>query len=89
MWNGLFGYYCLYIFYAYLGYGIVLLLLLKIKRTVCKTQKPQKKKLLSLKSTLFVAAYNEADYIREKVENTLAIDYPRDKLRIVFCHRWL
>ena len=71
------------IFYAYLGYGIVLLLLLKIKRLFVKP-KNLKKEAFEPEVTLFVAAYNEADYIREKVENTLAIDYPRDKLRIVF-----
>ena len=71
------------IFYAYLGYGIVLLLLLKIKRLFVKP-KNLKNEDFEPEVTLFVAAYNEADYIREKVENTLAIDYPRDKLRIVF-----
>ncbi|MCK7555265.1 glycosyltransferase [Chitinophaga sedimenti] len=31
-----------------------------------------------------VAAYNEEDFIREKVANTLALDYPAEKLDIIF-----
>lgn len=71
------------IFYAYLGYGLVLFLLLKIKNLFSKG-KNQEQEQFEPKVTLFVAAYNEAAYIREKVANTLAVDYPKDKLRIVF-----
>ena len=34
--------------------------------------------------TLIVSAYNEADVIAQKVENSLALDYPADKLEIMF-----
>jgi biofilm PGA synthesis N-glycosyltransferase PgaC len=37
------------------------------------------------KLTLIVPSYNEAKIIEEKVQNTLALAYPRDKLRIIFC----
>ena len=33
--------------------------------------------------SLIIPAYNEASVIREKLENTLTIDYPRDKLEIL------
>lgn len=33
--------------------------------------------------TLLVAAYNESGVIRERIENALALDYPKDKLDIV------
>lgn len=33
--------------------------------------------------TLIISCYNEADVIREKLENTLELDYPRDKLTII------
>lgn len=33
--------------------------------------------------TLLISAYNEASVIREKIENSLALDYPSDKLQIV------
>src|SRR3712207_3157778 len=32
---------------------------------------------------LVIAAYNEEDVIEAKLENALALDYPRDRLRIV------
>ncbi|WP_431214322.1 glycosyltransferase family 2 protein [Puia sp. P3] len=34
--------------------------------------------------TLIIAAYNEEDFIREKIANTLALEYPEDKLQIIF-----
>ncbi|MEO5563759.1 MAG: glycosyltransferase family 2 protein [Chitinophagaceae bacterium] len=34
--------------------------------------------------TIIIAAYNEAPILPQKLENTLAIDYPSDKLHIVF-----
>lgn len=33
--------------------------------------------------TLAIAAYNESEVIKAKIENSLALDYPRDRLRIV------
>jgi cellulose synthase/poly-beta-1,6-N-acetylglucosamine synthase-like glycosyltransferase len=33
--------------------------------------------------TMLIAAYNEEKVIREKIENTLILDYPRDRLQIV------
>ncbi|MBE7177543.1 MAG: glycosyltransferase family 2 protein [Mucilaginibacter polytrichastri] len=34
--------------------------------------------------TLLIAAYNEEDFIREKIENCLQLNYPKEKLRIAF-----
>lgn len=33
--------------------------------------------------TVLIPAYNEADVIRRKLENTVALDYPQDKLQIL------
>jgi cellulose synthase/poly-beta-1,6-N-acetylglucosamine synthase-like glycosyltransferase len=33
--------------------------------------------------TLLISAYNEERVIRRKIENSLALDYPRDRLRII------
>jgi hypothetical protein len=35
--------------------------------------------------SLVVAAYDEADVIERKVQNALALDYPRDRLELVVC----
>ncbi len=34
--------------------------------------------------TLFIAAYNECDYVAGKVKNSLELDYPREKLHMVW-----
>lgn len=34
--------------------------------------------------TIVIAAYNEAPFIKKKIEDTLAIDYPKEKLKIIF-----
>lgn len=70
----------LLVFYTYLGYGIVLFVLLQIKRLF-----KRKKELILTDDdlphiTLLVAAYNEEDYVAKKVENTRSLDYPADKL---------
>ena len=33
--------------------------------------------------SLLIAAYNEGDFLQQKLENTLALDYPKDRLQIV------
>ncbi len=72
------------IFYAYLGYGILLYLLVKIKETFRLGRKPQKIPDYEPEVTLFVAAYNEKDYVDEKVKNGFELDYPREKVRQVW-----
>ncbi|MEO7144286.1 MAG: glycosyltransferase family 2 protein [Bryobacteraceae bacterium] len=63
--------------YAYFGYPLTLLLLrLAIHR---KVRKQPIEPFLSL----LIPAYNEAAVIEQKIRNSLAIDYPADKLEIV------
>jgi cellulose synthase/poly-beta-1,6-N-acetylglucosamine synthase-like glycosyltransferase len=33
---------------------------------------------------LFIAAYNEKDYVEAKMKNSLELDYPKDKLKIIW-----
>lgn len=71
------------VFYAYAGYGIVLYALVKLKRIIFSGttwHNPE----FEPDVTLFVAAYNERDYVRIKVENSLALDYPVNKLKLVW-----
>ncbi|MEI6584914.1 MAG: glycosyltransferase family 2 protein [Sediminibacterium sp.] len=77
-WVGLFV-----IFYTYLGYAIVLFILVKIVRLFRKKNTPSVVYELPT-VTLIVAAYNEAYCIEKKITNTLALTYPKDKLTIVF-----
>ena len=72
------------VFYTFFGYGILLYALVKIKRML--SPKPKKRYTFDeLPScTLIVAAFNEADYIEEKIQNTLALNYPEGKLKLIF-----
>jgi biofilm PGA synthesis N-glycosyltransferase PgaC len=71
------------ILYTYLGYGLLLFILLKIKSLLFgKKEIPAIGYTPSV--TVVVAAYNEAYCIEEKIINTLALNYPENKIRFVF-----
>jgi len=72
------------VFYTFIGYGIVLYFLVKIKRLFSgKSQIPAD--LNNLPSlTVVVAAYNEADIIDEKIQNTLSLNYASEKIKYIF-----
>jgi len=71
------------ILYTYLGYAIVLFLLVRIKRIFSsKTLQQSENELPEV--TFLVAAYNENEYIEEKIANSLAFDYPKDKIHYFF-----
>ena len=78
---------CLFIvFYTYLGYGMLLWLIIRIKRLVkgrpTPTPMPSDDELPTM--TLMICAYNEQDIVAEKMENTRALDYPKDKFRVMW-----
>lgn len=73
------------VFYTYLGYGIILYILVKIKELFKRPQArpvPEDEHLPHL--TLFITAYNEEAVVEEKMRNCLALKYPQDKLHIVW-----
>ncbi len=73
------------VFYTYLGYGLVLYLLLKVRNLFSKRPVSADLKDDKLpKVTFVVAAYNEQDYIEDKIRNNLAFDYPKDKIQFLF-----
>jgi len=70
-----------FVFYSYLGYPFFLILISKFqKRIPSKTISDNYEPTV----TLFVAAYNEQDYVDSKIANSLALDYPKDKLKLVW-----
>ena len=71
------------IFYTYLGYGIVLFILIKLKRIFSKKQSESTTAELP-EVTLLIAAYNEQDYVKAKIENTLQLNYPAEKLHQIW-----
>jgi biofilm PGA synthesis N-glycosyltransferase PgaC len=70
------------VFYAYLGYGILLMFLVKVKSAF--TAAPSFNKNFLPPVTLVVPAYNEAGIIAQKAQNSLKLDYPKDRFRILF-----
>lgn len=74
----------LIVFYTYIGYGLVLYIIIQIKRKVTSNQHPIFKFEELPPLTLIVACYNEADFLEEKIKNTLALNYPKDRLTIFF-----
>lgn len=74
---------CLFIvFYTYIGYGLVLYVLVKVKEMFHKQKAftlPTDEELPEV--TLLVAAYNEEEVVDEKMRNSLALDYPKGKLK--------
>ena len=73
--------------YTYVGYGLLLFLILKIKRTLWR---PEPSPILPLNEdllpevTLMICAYNEAEVIKEKMENIRALNYPKNKLCVMW-----
>lgn len=74
------------IFYTYIGYGMLLYVLLRIKRffrkEAAEPQLPADKELPPM--TLMICAYNEQDIIEEKMQNIRQLDYPHDKLCVMW-----
>lgn len=67
------------VFYAYLGYGIVLYLMVFVKRMLWRKAKESNIDY-EPEVTLFVAAFNEKDYVDAKVNNSFELEYPQEKL---------
>ena len=71
------------LFYVFIGYGFVIYFLIIVKRLVSKK---------SIKSniyfepaiTLIIPCYNEADILATKIANCKQLNYPGDKLKIIF-----
>jgi cellulose synthase/poly-beta-1,6-N-acetylglucosamine synthase-like glycosyltransferase len=76
----------LIVFYTYIGYGILLYIIIWLKRQLkgapLQAVMPADNELPTM--TLMICAYNEEDIVKEKMANTLELDYPKDKLRIMW-----
>ena len=63
--------------YIYVGYPLLVGLLAK-----CFGSEPSRGTVIP-RVSLLIPAFNEEAYIEEKLKNSLALDYPKDKLEIV------
>jgi cellulose synthase/poly-beta-1,6-N-acetylglucosamine synthase-like glycosyltransferase len=73
----LFWFSILFVFYVYLGYPLVLTILARLR------PKQSEYPAYLPKVTILIAAHNEQDVIAAKLENTLALAYPREHLQII------
>ena len=71
------------VFYTFLGYGIVLFVLVRLRRLVKGKRAMPVPGSYTPGVAVIIAAYNEADVIEQKIRNTLALQYPQDKLEII------
>ncbi|HLG28751.1 MAG TPA: glycosyltransferase family 2 protein, partial [Candidatus Brocadiales bacterium] len=65
------------IFYAYLGYPLLLVILSVF------LHKPVEKRDITPSVSLLISAYNEEKAIKQKIENSLSLDYPGEKLETI------
>ena len=75
------------VFYTYLGYGMLLWLLVRLKRIV--RGKAERRALPTDDTelpevTFMVCAYNEQDVVDMKMKDIHQLDYPKDKLHITW-----
>lgn len=71
------------VFYTYVGYGIVLYFLVKVKEALYKPS-PRVTPDDLPQVTLLIAAYNEELVVVEKMANTMELNYPKENLKIVW-----
>lgn len=65
------------IFYTLVGYWLIMLILARL------APKPYAKADILPSVSLLICAYNEAAHIQDKIRNTLALDYPAEKLDVI------
>lgn len=78
--------------YTYVGYGILLIAIVKIKNLISPRKRNTSTGRAELTKddatlpevTLMICAYNEEEVVDEKMSNTLALDYPKEKLRVMW-----
>lgn len=66
------------ILWHYVGYGLFLFLFTRFRPASSVPQKAEWPKV-----SIIITAYNEEDKIARRIENCLALDYPRDRLEII------
>ena len=67
------------IVHVYIGYPLVL----KLLSLITPKKVPLVDEDFLPEVSLLISCYNEADVVDEKIQNSLAIDYPKDKITIV------
>jgi len=70
--------------YTYIGYALIVFVLLKLKKIFFPNRFIKTDNSYEPEVCLFVTAYNEKDYVRQKVENSFSLDYPKEKIQYLW-----
>lgn len=71
------------VFYTYAGYGIMIWLWLKVQKILGKNKIKDSTAFPHLSVAMIIPAYNEQGVIEQKINNSLALQYPPELFRIV------
>lgn len=80
----LFWFLVLILFYTYVGYAVVLWFFVKLKKLFFPAKILSFKKEYEPNVCLFVTAFNEKDYIQQKVKNSFQLNYPKNKVQYLW-----
>jgi cellulose synthase/poly-beta-1,6-N-acetylglucosamine synthase-like glycosyltransferase len=69
--------------YTYIGYPLILWLLVQAKKRIFPVRNTQNP-VYEPDVCLFVTAYNELDFVKQKVENSLQLKYPKEKVQYLW-----
>lgn len=70
--------------YTYIGYPFIVMLMSKVKNMGNQKKQPGTLTITHLPMvTVIIAAYNEAGCMEEKIRNTISLDYPSNKKKII------
>jgi cellulose synthase/poly-beta-1,6-N-acetylglucosamine synthase-like glycosyltransferase len=72
------------LFYTYAGYGLILCVLVRIKLRFKPLDSTREPLVYEPEVCLFVTAYNEKEYVDQKVANSFSLDYPREKVQYIW-----
>lgn len=71
------------LFYTFVGYALVLYIAVQLKKLFFGKKKKNTSDY-EPEVCLFVTAYNEKDYVEQKVENSYQLDYPKNKVQYIW-----
>ncbi len=75
----------LIILYSYIGYPFLIYIVSLLVQLFTLSNKKNQNSTYEPDVTLFVAAYNEIEFVNKKVANSFSLDYPKEKLH----HIWI
>ena len=70
------------LFFCYAGYGLLLFIWNTVRSIFLPAISPVEEQQIPV--TLIVAVYNEKEILEEKIHNSLLLEYPPEKLKLIF-----